>query len=380
MNRKRIGVTLAAFVAAGLTLLGAYRAFLHAAPVGTVVAAASAVPSRITGPGTVQARTLVTLASRITASVAILHADHGDAVQRGQLLAVLDDRDLAARRDSVASQRKTVQHNIDAARATVAKSEAELGLARTKYQRDLDLFGSNFLSQGALDASITALRAAQAVLDNARAALAAREADRATLSQEALYAEAVLSHTRIRAPMDGIVVERQGEVGSTVVPGSALFRLVDPKTLWVATRVDESVVGKIAIGMPANIRLRTGEALPGRVARISRQSDAATRELEVNVAFDAPPARFAIDQEAEVTIQAGDEQGITVPVGALLLHEGRQGLLLVQEGRAQFRPVVTGSADATRAVITHGLAAGEIVIREPKVLKPGARVRALPPT
>jgi multidrug resistance efflux pump len=86
------------------------------------------------------------------------------------------------------------------------------------------------------------------------------------------------------------------------VPGGALFRLVDPATLWVAARIDESLVGRIEEGMPAVIRLRSGGEHAGRVARISRQSDAATRELEVFVAFDTPPARFAIDQEAQVLI------------------------------------------------------------------------------
>lgn len=60
--------------------------------------------------------------------------------------------------------------------------------------------------------------------------------------------------------------------------------------------------------------MRTGDVLPGKVARIAHQSDAATRELEVNVAFDVPPARFAIDQEAEVAIAAGDVSGITLPL------------------------------------------------------------------
>ena len=89
------------------------------------------------------------------------------------------------------------------------------------------------------------------------------------------------------------------------------------------------------VGQPASIRLRTGETLPGKVARIARQSDAATRELEVDVAFDAPPARFAIDQEAEVAIVTGEETGLVVPVSALVRDgAGRQGVLVVADGRA----------------------------------------------
>lgn len=379
MNTKRIGIALTAFLAAGLVLAGAYRAFFHASPVAVVAAAEGKVQLRVIGPGTVQARIPVTLASTITASVASLHADHGDKVKRGQLLAVLDDRDLAARRASVSSQQETVRHNIEAARATVARSQADLDLASTKYRRDLDLFRANFVSQGSLDASLAAMRSAEAGLDNARAALAARETEHRTLVQEARYAEAVLSHTRIVSPINGEVVQRQVEVGSTVVPGSAIFRLVDPATLWVATRIDESTVGKVRIGMPADIRLRTGEAVSGKVARISRLSDAATRELEVDVAFDTPPTRFAIDQEAEVTIHAGAENGVAVPVSALVQSQGKQGLLVLKDGRAQFQPVETGASDERLAVIRRGLAPGEKVIADPQSVKPGARVRAVTP-
>jgi hypothetical protein len=127
--------------------------------------------------------------------------------------------------------------------------------------------------------------------------------------------------------------------------------------------------------MRATIKLRTGEVVAGKVARIARQSDAATRELAVDVAFDVPPARFAIDQEAEVTIFAGEEKGPAVPLAALVRSGGKQGVLVVRDGRAEFAPVETGAADATRVVIAKGLAAGELVIAAPQSVKPGARVR-----
>jgi hypothetical protein len=174
-----------------------------------------------------------------------------------------------------------------------------------------------------------------------------------------------------------VIIQRLAETGNTVVPGSPIFRMVDPAGLWVATRVDESVVARVRLGMPASIRLRTGEMLSGKVARISRQSDAATRELEVDVAFDAQPERFAIDQEAEVTISAGEEKGLVVPVAALVQHQGKQGVLVARDGRAQFQDVQTGAADAATVIVRRGLAAGEGVIATPQGVKPGTRVRGM---
>ena len=106
-------------------------------------------------------------------------------------------------------------------------------------------------------------------------------------------------------------------------------------------------------------------------------SDAATRELEVNVAFDAPPARFAIDQEAEVTIDAGGEQGVVVPLAALTRNaEGVRGVLVVADGRTRFRPVETGGADGERVLIRKGLAAGERIVAQAQGVRANLRVRA----
>ena len=373
----KIRIALLALAALGLAGLGIYRLLLHATPLPTIVASPGAVPVRITGPGTVQVRVPVTLSARVTAAVMLLHADQGDAVKRGQLLALLDDRDLTAKRASVAGQQNTLLRNVKAAQANLARAQAELELARSKHRRDAELLAKGYLSQAALDVSIAALRAAEANLDNTRETVAAREAETGTLAQEARFADAILSFTRIVAPMDGVIIQRSAEVGNIVSPGSPIFRMVDPATLWVATRVDESVVGRVRLGMPASIRLRTGETRSGKVARIARQSDAATRELEVDVAFDTPPERFAIDQEAEVTIQAGEESGLVVPVATLVQSQGRQGVLLVRDGRAQFQGIEIGAADVAGVVIRSGVAAGEAVIAAPQGVKPGTRVRSI---
>lgn len=362
-----------------LALAGvAYQRFGRATALAVAEAAAGRVSERVVGPGTVQARVPVTLSSRITASVRQLGADVGDAVSQGQALAVLDDRDLSARRGVVDGQQLALARNLEAARAGSARAQAELELARSRQRRDAELLQTGFVSPAVLEASEAALRAAQANLDAARATQAAREADAQALVHERRYADTQLSFARLAAPMDAVVVARLVEVGSTVVPGTALFKLVDPATLWVAVRVDESVVGRVRVGQPASIRLRTGDTLPGKVARIAHQSDAATRELEVDVAFDAPPARFAIDQEAEVAIGVGEAAGITVPLSALTRNrEGRVGVLVVEDGRTTFRPVRTGVSDGPRVLLAEGLAAGERFVAQADGVKAGVRVKPI---
>jgi HlyD family secretion protein len=353
-----------ALVAAGLALGAILAAALswwlqsRPAPAAVVQVAQGEVEVRIAGPGTVQARVPVTVSARVSAQILSLHADHGDPVKRGQLLAVLDDRDLSAKRAAATAAGESNARNVAAAEATVARAQADLELARNRERRDADLYGAGFISQSAYDAAALGMKAAEASVNNAVALLAARRAEGRALAADARYAETLWSHTRVSAPMDALVIERSVEVGTTTAAGGALFRLVDPATLWIAARIDEALVGRIEEGMPARIRLRSGEEHAGHVARISRQSDAATRELEVNVAFDAPPARFAIDQEAEVSILAGVVRGPAVPVAALVRRDGRQGVMLLREGRKVFQPVRVAASDDRLAVIAEGLDQG----------------------
>jgi RND family efflux transporter MFP subunit len=356
-GRTVFRATSIALVGLAAAALG-WRLLLRAEPIETVTVSQGEVEVRVGGPGTVQARVPVTISARISAQVRSLHADHGERVARGQLLAVLDDRDLAAKRAAAAAGRETVERNIAAADASLTKALAELELASNRQRRDLDLFRAGFISESAQDASRLGLKAAQAAADNAAALLAARRAEARTVAEDSRYADALWSYTRIRAPMDAIVIQRSIETGSMVVPGATLFRLVDPATLWVAARIDESLIARLAEGMPARIRLRSGEEYTGRVARISRQSDAATRELEVNVAFDSPPERFAIDQEAEVIILAGVERGPVVPVAALVQVNGQQGVMIVRDGRRQFQPVRIVASDGALAVVASGVEEG----------------------
>ncbi|WP_119354272.1 efflux RND transporter periplasmic adaptor subunit [Azohydromonas sediminis] len=378
-RRRWVGVGVVAALAV-VVAVAAYLRFWRAVAVDTVAVTAGSVPAQVIGPGTVQARVPVTLSARVTSTVTAVEVDVGDAVRAGQSLVTLDDRDLAARRAAVASQQASLARQIEAARAAVAKAQADLDLARTRQQRDADLQRQGFVSAAVLDASNAAVRAAQAALDGAQAALDARLADQATLAHEARLAETQLGYTRLVAPMDGVVVQRLVEPGATVAPGAPILRLVDPASLWVATRVDESVVARVQLGQPAMVRLRSGEVLSGRVARIALQSDAATRELDVFVAFERRPARLAVDQEAEVRIDVGRDEGLVVPLGALTRdRSGRQGVLQVVDGRTRFVPVTTGAVHDGRVLVRRGLAAGDVVVARAQGVVANQRVRVAAP-
>jgi HlyD family secretion protein len=366
---------VAGVIIALLMFAAAYRIFFHATPVDTAAVRDGTLNDELHGPGTVQARIPVTVGTRITGVIATLHADQGDAVQNAQLLATLDDRDLVAKAAAAQDVLRTAHHNVTVAEASLEKARSDLVLARNNYQRESGLMAQGFISEAAMDSTRAALRSAESGEQSAVASLAARKSDVLNAEHELHYADAQRSYAKIVAPMDGIIIGRDAEVGDTVVPGSAIFRMVDPRTLWVATRIDESVVGRAAVGQSARIRLRTGGEMGGKVVRIVRQSDAATRELEVDVAFDSPPRDFAIDQEAEVTIMTARVSGLVAPASALVQHGGVTGVLVVREGHARFQPVKIGVSQGSMVIVTEGLLKGELIITKPQNIRPDEHVR-----
>lgn len=375
--KPKLKIILALSVVAVLIALLVYRVFFYAPAVAVIQVEEGKVALEVRGPGVVASRIQVTVSTRVTGILKEVHADQGDSVKAGQILALLDDTDAAAKASGAAAASTASQHNIAAAEAALAKSRADMELAQSNYRRDQELFRSGFISQAAMDAAAAVLRSAQSGEASAAATLGARQAESRASAQEAVYVRALHTFTRITAPMDGLIVVRDAEAGDTVVPGSPIFRMVDTRKLWVAARIDESVVGQVEVGQPATIRLRGGKELSGEVARINRQSDAATRELEVDVAFRDIPERFAIDQEAQVVIHAGEEKGMVIPPSTLF-QQGREfGVMVVTDGRAAFRSVRTGASDGERVAVREGLVAGEIVIRRPAGIKPGSRVRPL---
>ncbi|KQT10866.1 efflux RND transporter periplasmic adaptor subunit [Ramlibacter sp. Leaf400] len=349
---------------------------LRGTPVAVAVVRNGEVVVQVGGPGTVQARVPLTVSARLTSTVAEVAVDVGDSVQPGQLLALLEARDLVARHAAVARQQKSLASQVEAAAATVAKAHADLELARIRERRDADLHAQGFVSPAALDASVAASRGAEAVLRGSEASWAARRSDQQALAEELVIARAQVGYTRLVAPMPGRVIQRLVEPGTTVAPGTPILRLVDPATLWIAMRVDEALVDQVAVGQPATIRLRSGSIVPGRVERVTLQSDAATRELEVNVAFSEMPRRIAIDQDAQVHIDVGREHGLLVPAAAVA-HDaaGRAGVLQVSGGRTHLVPVRVGPAGGGMVVVSGRLEEGAIVVADAGRAGPGMRVR-----
>ena len=313
-----------------------------------VDAAQGAVPSRVSGPRHRPGAHRGDARGAHHRERRAVHADVGDAVTRGAVLVELDDRDLAARRAVVGRQREALARNVKAAQASVERARADLELARSKRRRDAELLRTGYVSQAAFDASDAALRAAEAGLENARspARRPARPKRRRSTRSRATPTPSSRSRGSPRRSTASSCCGRRRSARPSS-PAARSFASSTRRRCGSRRASTSPSSGACASARPRASGLRTGDTVPGKVARIARQADAATRELEVNVAFDTPPASFAIDQEADVAIVTGEETGVVVPLSALVRdRDGPAGRAGRRRRSRRIPPGHAGAADA----------------------------------
>jgi RND family efflux transporter MFP subunit len=326
--------------------------------------------------GVIAARTTATLTSRVLAPVAAVRVVAGDRVRAGQVLVVLDSRDLAARAESARAAARGATQRTAAAKADARAYDAALTLARTTRNRIQSLHARGSATTQELDEASAALDAAEARaaaaaarLDETAAGVAGAEAD----SDAATTTE---SYTRIAAPFDGIVTETMVEAGNMAAPGTPLVRLEDARALRLDIRVDESRVGTVAVGDEIAVSLESGRegaagAMRGTVAEVARAVDSDARAFIVKIAL--PPAaglRSGMFGRARMT--GRPRRVLTVPAEAIVRRGQIATVFVVDKGVARLRLV-----DVAGREVLAGLSSGETVVLGPPVdLVDGRRVTA----
>ena len=367
-----------AVLAGGLLAGGIAGALFFFRPpqVTVAVAAAREIAPVIQGVGTVEAKTVVRVSAKITGRLVSVLVDQGDTVRAGQLVATLDRAEQQAQvaqaeaavqraRMAVIAQEVALRKaaaGVQAAEATVGRLTATEGLAKVNADRWRQLHQEGGVSRIEMDVRVTEaivagqeLRSVEAQRRVAEEEVAVGQAAVDTLRQEVRVAEAALAATRarqadteVRSPLDGVVVLRELEAGATVNPGSGIFKVADPHTAWVTVHVDERDLGSLSVGDRAEISLRSlpGRSVPGRIARIQRESDRVTEQLAVDIALLERPERLTLGEQAEARIRPPARHGaVGVPLGALVRTADGPGVWTVVAGRLAYRPVRVGVLD-----------------------------------
>jgi len=345
------------------------------------VAHDSFTPS-VFGVGSVEAKQSWLMGPTVAGRVLRVHVDVGDKVKAGQLLAEMDPVDLDQRllaQEAAWAKARSVQV---AAQAQVLDAKARQALASTNLLRQKDLARQNFISQGALEVREQELTSADAAFQTSQANLQAAGQDLQRLQAERTAASLQRQNTRLLAPADAVVISRDAEAGSTVVAGQAVLRLVNPASLWVKMRVDQSRSAGLAIGLGAKIVLRSQpqHTWTGQVERLEWLADAVTEERIAQVGFSEIPPAASIGEMVEVTLDLkATADSPVVPQASVQQHQGRSGVWRVASGQIEFAPVQWGASSLDgRIQALSGLQAGDsVVVYSEKALKPGAGFRVV---
>ena len=388
MNPNPLLSRRAGLVLLGLALLGAF-VFVVArtgpfAPTRVTVATVgeAGVAPALFGIGTVEARRSYLIGPTAAGRVLRVAVDVGEAVKAGQLLAEMDPVDLDQRVVSLEASISRAASAVAAAEAQRRDMLARREVASINARRYVDLGEQKFVSPSVVEARQQEQTSAEAALAAAEANLAAARQDGTRLRAERDGVRQQRQNIRLVAPADGVVTARDAEPGSTVVAGQAVVRLVDPASLWLRVRFDQGRSAGLAVGLPAQVVLRSNPARPlaGKVQRLELLADSVTEERIAQVAFDALPEGIALGELAEVTLKLPPAKaGPVLPNASLRQQGGQTGVWLLREGALQFAPVRTGAADLEgRVQVIEGLQNGDrVIVHSEGELAPGSRIRVV---
>ena len=369
--RRRGGRRWLLLAASGVVALLGWR---YAVPARAEAIEARAAPftRTVTGPALLDALVKVDLGARIAGRIAALPVEEGDRVAAGTVLARLDAGDAAHLLAQAEAQSAAARRAVTEAEADRDGAEAALLRAQADFRRKEELLPRGFATRAEFDAARATLDQAQAVAERSRSGVMRARDQLAAAEAGQRSAGVRLEDTSIAAPVDGLVTERLHSVGDVVAAGSPILRLVDPSSLVLTARLDESVMAQVAPGQVAELRYVSypGRVFRGQVLRLGRSVDTTTREFTVEVTPEEAPPHWAIGQRATVTLATGVAPAvITVPQDALAPRAGQAGLWVAEGGRrARWRPVQVGAAADGRIAVPDGLEEGEVVLRRPRDL------------
>ena len=381
--------TIGLLIGCCLLLAAFFYAAARSGPLAPIAVTVTTVTSQpltpaLFGIGTVEARYSHNIGPTAAGRVLRVMVDVGEMVKADQPLAEIEPIDLDDRIAGQDAALKRAEALAIAAEAQVKDASARAAFSATQARRYAQLFQSHSVSAEAADgkhqedeAAKAALAAARANLDAARQDLARIRAERDGLTQQR-------NNLRLTAPADGLVVSREAESGDTVVAGQTIVRIIDPATVWLHVRFDQTRSSGLQTGLPAMIVLRSqaGQPIKGQVSRVEPLADTVTEETLVKVAFDPIPSPLPpLGELAEVTVSLPELPAQpTIPNAALKRSNGqnsKNGVWMLKDNGPTFAPVQAETADLEgRVHIMAGLQEGDrIIVYSQQELTEGCRIK-----
>jgi RND family efflux transporter MFP subunit len=376
INKWTIGLAVLLAIFAGMSIMSA-RAPASVETAAVTTTYPSAALSVLNATGRVSAWRKAAVSTKATGRLEWLGVQEGSRVKENDVIARLENQDVAAARDSARA-------NTAAARANLEQGEAELRDAESNYTRSRELFEKKFIAEAALITARAREEKAKASVSSLKAAIGVADAN-------ARQAEVALEQTLIRAPFDGIVLTKNANVGDIITPFSsatdskgAVVNMADMDTLEVEADVSEASISKIVAGMPAEIQL---DAYPdlrmqGKVSRIVPTVDRTKATLLVKVSFVEKDPRVLPDMSAKVAFlsrapKPEERKPVTaVRPEAVVKRDGKNVVFTLDDKAGTVKSVPVGDAPKLGDLVqVSGVKAGDkVVLNPPERLADGAAV------
>jgi HlyD family secretion protein len=409
-----LGLAIVVVVGGGLFALTAAKKGSRATEVRLEPVAARDLVAAVTASGKIEAETKVDVSADITGRITEIGVKEGDLVKKGQFLIQIDP----AQNLSVVSRLEAQVAQMD---ASLTQARTNRDQARRQRDRSLEIQKANaeLIAREVVEQAVQAFDVAEA---NYNASKAGVDQARAALAE----ARSNLAKTRLTAPIDGRVVRLAVEEGEVAVPGTfsretgLLLTIADLSVVLARVQVDETDVVRLHLGDSVSVTI---DAFPdtsfvGRVTEISNsaklsQTGAASGgstdravDFDVEITLDKPPAGIRPDLSSTARIVTDTrKQSLSIPIIALTVraHEDvpsevkapegsavggsattrkpkdREGVFIVENGIAMFRPVKVGIAGDEHFEVLEGLKAGDTVVAGPyqsvRDLKDSTKVR-----
>jgi HlyD family secretion protein len=353
------------------------------------------ISEEITADATLAPLAQAAISPKITAPVKKFYVQRGSHVKAGQLLATLENSDLAAaaldnKGSYTAAQatyetatRGTVPEEFTKANLDLVQAKGALDLAQSIVTARADLFKQGAIPGRDLDTAKASLVQAQAAYDIAKqhfdsvkgfsnkAALATAQGTLTSAKAKYLGAEAQLSYTEIRSPIDGVVTDRPLFAGETAAAGSPVVTVMDTSALIAKLHIAQMQAQQLTVGAAATITVRgLADPVPAKVSLISPALDPGSTTVEVWLRVENPKTVLKAGTPVRATIT-----GRTVPNAMLIPADAVQSaassidaaastfvMVIAADGTAHKRPVTLGITTPESAQVLTGVTTTDTVI------------------
>ena len=359
---------------------------LRPKPVTVTPLARGTAVDAVYATGSVEALDRVVVKAKTSGSLLELKVKEGDKVKKGDLLAIIDSPTLKfelakGKADlwAASSQAGTSAPQIAVVDAQIKATQAQIDNAKSDRDRLVKLVASGTATQVELDKATTALSTLESTLAAQQAQRKSLLIDLGARAQGSSAAvdslTARLSDTEVRAPMDGVVLGKNVELGEVVMLNQPLLRLGSVDRLVLECPIDEADIGRVTLGKPAAVSLYAfpGRTFNGVVFEILPDADRSKKSFLTKIKLTDAPAGLRSGMSAEVNVIIEERKNALLGPAEAIDAQGFAWV--VTNGRVEKRKLGVGVRDMLHVEILGGAGDGDqVVVLGAELLAPGTKV------